>query len=135
MFSTIPNFNTKRSEVANEVSAQREIEIILAIFNKFNLNTTKHLNFIAFERAFLLFVENNSQEARKELKPEIKSLKESMNKQRTDFTMPSNHCNISNYWLLGFVEGEGSFYFSASNKSLVFSISQKGNETLMLAIR
>ena len=131
--------NTERSEVAYEVSAQREIEIILAIFvggaPKFNLNTTKHLNFIAFERAFLLFVKNNSQEARKELKPEIKSLKESMNKQRTDFTIPSNHYNISNYWLLGFVEGEGSFYFSASNKSLVFSISQKGNETLMLAIR
>jgi hypothetical protein len=37
--------------------------------------------------------------------------------------------------LLGFVEGEGSFYFSASNKSIVFSISQKGNETLMLAIQ
>jgi len=37
--------------------------------------------------------------------------------------------------LLGFVEGEGSFYFSVSNKSIVFSISQKGNETLMLAIQ
>lgn len=127
--------NVERSEVVYEVSAQHEIEIILAIFNKFNLNTTKHLNFIAFEQAFLLFVENNSQEARKKLKSKIKSLKDSMNKQRTDFTMPLNHYNISNYWLLGFVEGEGSFYFSASNKSIVFSISQKGNEALMLAIQ
>jgi hypothetical protein len=40
--------NVERSEVVYEVSAQHEIEIILAIFNKFNLNTTKHLNFIAF---------------------------------------------------------------------------------------
>jgi len=127
--------NVERSEVVYEVSAQREIEIILAIFNKFNLNTTKHLNFIAFEQAFLLFVENNSQEARKELKSKIKFIKDNMNRQRTDFTMPLNHYNISNYWLLGFVEGEGSFYFSASNKSIVFSISQKGNETLMLAIQ
>jgi hypothetical protein len=128
-------FNTEKSEVVYEVSAQREIEIILAIFNKFNLNTTKHLNFIAFEQAFLLFMENNSQKIRKELKSKIKSLKDSMNKQRTDFTMPLNHYNISNYWLLGFIEGEGSFYFSASNESIVFSISQKGNETLMLAIQ
>lgn len=127
--------NTKSSEVVYEVSAQHEIETILAIFNKFNLNTIKHLNFIAFEQAFRLYLENNKQEARKELKSEILSLKESMNKQRKDFTMPMNHYNISNYWLLGFIEGEGSFYFSASNKSLVFNISQKGNETLMLAIR
>lgn len=127
--------NVERSDVAYEVSAQREIDIILAIFNKFNLNTTKHLNFIAFEQAFRLFTENTSQEARKELRSKIKSLKDSMNKQRIDFTMPLNHYNISNYWLLGFVEGEGSFYFSVSNKSIVFSISQKGNETLMLAIQ
>ena len=125
----------KISEVTYEVSAQREIEIILAIFTKFNLNTTKHLNFIAFERAFWLYVESSSQEARKELKSVIKSIIGSMNKQRTDFTMPSNHYNISSYWLLGYVEGDGSFFFSASNKSLVFAISQKGNEALMWAIQ
>jgi hypothetical protein len=44
--------NTKYSEVVYEVSSQGEIEIILAIFKKFNLNTIKHLNFIAFSKAF-----------------------------------------------------------------------------------
>ena len=58
-----------------------------------------------------------------------------MNKQRTDFTLPLNHYNISKYWLLGYVEGDASFYFSISNKSLIFSIVQKGNQALMLAIR
>jgi hypothetical protein len=58
-----------------------------------------------------------------------------MNRQRTDFTLPLNHHSISSYLLLGYVEGDGSFHFSTSNKSLVFSISQKGNEALMLAIR
>ena len=57
-----------------------------------------------------------------------------MNKQRTEFSMASDHYNVSSYWLLGYVEGDGSFFFSASNKSLVFTISQKGNEALMRAI-
>ena len=124
----------KTSEVIYELSAQSDIEIILAIFTKFKLNTTKHLNFIDFKQAFLLFVENSNQIVRKELKPVIKSIKGNMNKQRTEFSMASDHYNVSSYWLLGYVEGDGSFFFSASNKSLVFTISQKGNEALMRAI-
>lgn len=144
--------NHKTSEVIYEVSALScgsekkiretlffflpgpDISIILAIFTKFNLNTTKHLNFIAFKQAFLLFVENSNQIVRKELKPVIKSIMGNMNKQRTEFSMASDHYNVSSYWLLGYVEGDGSFFFSASNKSLVFIISQKGNEALMRAV-
>lgn len=35
---------------------------------------------------------------------------------------------ISNYWLLGFVEGDGSFYFS--NNRAIFSITQKDKQVL-----
>lgn len=87
----------KISEVIYELSAQSDIEIILAIFTKFKLNTTKHLDFIAFRQAFLLFVENSNQIVRKELKPAIKSIKGSMNKQRTEFSMASDHYNVSIY--------------------------------------
>ena len=35
---------------------------------------------------------------------------------------------ISKYWLLGFVEGDGSFYFT--NNKAVFSITQKDRQVL-----
>ncbi len=49
--------------------ALRAMAVIIAIFSKYNLNSTKHLNFLAFERAFLLYMKNNSLEAREEVKP------------------------------------------------------------------
>ena len=131
----VRNYQTKTSGAIFEVVPQGEIGIILAIFNKYSLNTSKHLNFKDFEKAFWLYVESSFKERRKELKAVIKSYIANMNRQRTDLTMPLNHYKVSRYWLLGYVEGDGSFYFSTSNESLVFSISQKGNETLMLAIQ
>ena len=38
-------------------------------------------------------------------------------------------------WLLGFSEGDGSFYFESHKNALFFSIKQKGNETLLIAIK
>lgn len=131
----VRNYQTKTSGAIFEVVAQGEIGIILAIFNKYSLNTSKHLNFKDFEKAFWLYVESSFKERREELKAVIKSHIANMNRQITDLTMPLNHYKVSRYWLLGYVEGDGSFYFSTSNESLVFSITQKGNETLMLAIQ
>ena len=46
-----------------------------------------------------------------------------MNKNRTKFNLPLNHIKISPYWLLGFIEGEGSFYLNRSNLTPTFSLS------------
>ena len=49
--------------------------------------------------------------------------------------MPKNHeIRITPYWLLGFVEGDGSF-FVRSTGVLTFSIKQKGNLAVMKAIQ
>ena len=37
--------------------------------------------------------------------------------------------------MLGFVEGDGSFYFDISADNLAFSLEQKGNEALLHAIK
>jgi hypothetical protein len=71
------------------------VAVIIAIFSKYNLNSTKHLNFLAFERAFLLYMKNNSLEARKEVKPILEGIKSEMNSQRTDFNLPLNHYKIT----------------------------------------
>ena len=58
-----------------------------------------------------------------------------MNKQRTNFEISCNHFKITSYWLLGFVEGDGSFYLNFVDNTLIFKITQKGNLTLLNAIK
>ena len=45
-----------------------------------------------------------------------------MNSNRISFNMPSNHIKITTYWLLGLIEGEGSFHLWRSDLIPVFSI-------------
>ena len=90
------------------VTSQQDIAKIIDIFSKYPLNTIKLLNFLDFKRAFELYTSSNNKT--KELIQEIANIKSGMNSQRTDFQMPEGHKpRITPYWLLGFVEGEGSF--------------------------
>lgn len=106
--------------------------ILLPIFDSFSLNTTKYLDYLSFKEALLL---NSSQAliSRSNLDSDLKirlsninkiiELKNNMNKKRTEFNLPLNHIKISPYWLLGFIEGEGSFYLNRSNFTPAFSLS------------
>ena len=52
-----------------------------------------------------------------------------MNKGRTNFSMPSEHdYQITPYWLLGFVEGDGSFFIRKKIYQLYFSIVQHSRD-------
>lgn len=66
------------------VSTQREIAGIIANFSKYCLNTTKHLDFLAFSRAYVIYMNNNKPEARKESKVVIEKFISEMNSKRTD---------------------------------------------------
>jgi len=116
------------------VSTQREVAAIIAIFSKYCLNTTKHLDFLAFSRAYGLYMKNNSPEARKESKAVIEKIKSGMNSKRTDFYLSSTHFNITINWLLGFVEGDGWFSYGINDRSFTIGIIQKGNKALFEAI-
>jgi len=89
------------------VSTQRDVVVIIAIFSKYCLNTTKHLNFLAFKRAYNIYMDNNSLEACKQSKIVIDKITGEMNSKRTDFYLSPTHFNITIDWLLGFVEGDG----------------------------
>lgn len=108
-----------------------DIPKIIEIFDKYPLNTSKHLNYLAFKEGYLLY--NNNKETKKILNI-IFSLKESMNKKRINFELPSNHfIKITPYWLLGFVEAEG--YFSVASTGyyrLEFGIGQTLTELPVL---
>jgi len=116
------------------VNTQRDVAAIIAIFSKYCLNTTKHLNFLDFERGYKIYMKNNSQEARKESKTIIDNIISGMNSKRTDFYLSPNHFNITANWLLGFVEGDGWFSYDINGRSFTFGLIQKGNKALLDAI-
>ena len=46
-----------------------------------------------------------------------------MNKNRKVYNLPENHIKITSYWLLGLIEGEGSFHLRRTRFVPTFSIS------------
>ena len=59
-----------------------------------------------------------------------------MNSKRTNFDMDNSHkLNITSSWLLGFTEGDGSFYYDRTMGNLKYQLTQKGNKGLMSAIQ
>jgi len=124
-----------RTMATFEVNPLTELEVIIAIFSNYNLNSTKHLNFLAFKEALKLYTLSSKRDYRKEIKPKIVGIRNTINNQRTNFELPLTHSVIiTDYWLLGFVEGDGSFFCRKGGR-LTFFLSQKGNKALLLAIK
>ena len=60
---------------------------------------------------------------------QIVELKNSINTLRTNYEGYTIYSDmITKNWLIGFIEGDGTFYFS--NSSVVFGITQKDNKIL-----
>nr|AZL93780.1 LAGLIDADG homing endonuclease [Endoconidiophora resinifera] len=135
------------------VTKKEDIEKLILIFDRFNLNTTKHLDYLDFKKAFNLYFsrENVLTDVLKTQRPpgprlrrgprghfppptqlswegreawgEILNLKDSMNKKRTNFEMPIDHnIVITKSWLLGLIEGEGSFQLWRNDVVAVLSL-------------
>lgn len=104
------------------VTKQEEINRLILIFDKYSLNTTKYLDYINFKKAFLLY-QGRDDLVTQELIEQILVLKNGMNILRTDFNMPSSHkISINKNWLLGLIEGEGSFQLWRNDIAPVFSL-------------
>lgn len=129
-----------KNEATFTVSAQEEIKIIIDFFSKNHLNSTKHLNFLSFKKAFELYTGlDNSRlssldKSSLDLKKEIELIKSSMNSKRSEIKLPESHqIRITNYWLLGFVEGDGSFTLVRNTMyKLRFDISQSSKDLLLM---
>ena len=101
---------------------KKDINILISIFDKYNLNTSKYLDYLDFKKAFNLYYENDSIDKRT-LIDQLLKLKNGMNNSRIDFNFPSSHkIIISDSWLLGLIEGEGSFYLDRTKLQPVFTI-------------
>ena len=112
-------------------SFQVIINSLLPNFDKYPLLTHKQLNYRDWRKAILLkkLAQENSRSLSTSIFNEIIELKNSMNNLRTDYDgyILSSEM-INKHWLVGFIEGDGTFYFS--NSSVVFGITQKDNKIL-----
>lgn len=127
--------NYKENLVTYNIIAQKEVGLIIELFTIYTLNTNKYLNFVAFKEAFLIYITWKELD-RCELILQLKRIQDKMNFKRIDFLMPNNHkISISSYWLLGFIEGDGSFCYHRKDKYARFHIGQKGNKELIIAIK
>ena len=108
-------------------------KVIIPIFQEFPLQTTKHLDFICLSKAALIKL--NSKKISKTDLIKTKKLKETMNNSRLIIDKKqednlNNKISINMWWLLGFVEGEGTFGY----KHLVpyFQIAQHKKNLFVL---
>jgi len=111
------------------VTHPKDIYKLIFIFDKYNLNTTKYLDYLDFKKAFILYQEERCLSSgsgfkyKKTLIHKLLELKGGMNSKRTNFNFPTDHkIIISGPWLLGLIEGEGSFCLDRTGFRTVFSM-------------
>jgi hypothetical protein len=107
--------------------------VILPIFDKYNLLSVKILDYLSFKKAII--IKGDSGKLSYDQLNKIQSIKENMNFKRTDYSDYNQiEFNITPYWLLGFVEGEGTF--GIKNLTPYFQVVQKDkSKNLMEAIK
>lgn len=74
------------------VTHRKDIYKLIAIFDKYLLNTTKYLDYLDFKQAFLIYQERDKTIKDKQiLIDKIIALKNEMNKSREKFSLPTSH--------------------------------------------
>lgn len=87
------------------------LNIVIPLFENFPLNGIKYLDYLVFKEALLTKLDKSiPKDEQLEL---ITKLKGSVNTNRKSYEMPLSHSiRITPYWLLGLIEGEGSFFIT-----------------------
>lgn len=117
--------NTERNTLVFSISQLSDIEtILIPLFEKFPLNTTKYLDYLDFKKAFFLFKNRKSNELSIiQIYSNILELKQNMNSNRVNFVLPANHnIRITGNYLVGFLEGDGSFYLNKQDMTVRVSL-------------
>jgi hypothetical protein len=134
-----------KKECIFNVTHKEGIALLISIFDKYNLNTTKHLDFLDFKEAFHIYwntssaclyggLEKNSNVGLlSSIKEKILYLKNKMNTNRINYDRPKNSpIFITKNWLLGFIEGDGSFFIRRDTLTPIFAIEVTGVQISVL---
>ena len=123
----IGNVRLYKDECMFSVTNKEGIKLLISIFDKYNLNTTKHLDYLDFKKAFNIYFNRDKSLTAELVKNEILELKNKMNTNRVNFDRPEDYkIIITNSWLLGFIEGDGSFFVRRDTLTPVFSLQLTG---------
>ena len=95
------------------------IDKLIPIFDQYNLNSTKFLDYLVFKEVLFLY-KNKNKTLNKDETDHIFKLCSNLNDKRKDFNMPNNHkIKITPSWLVGFIEGEGTFTIRSPRNNTV----------------
>ena len=100
------------------VRRKEDIKKIIDVFSKTPLQSIKQLNFQDWKLAFETYYSTDSKDL--VLYEEIMSIKLRMNSKRDNYDWPGRKPQITSAWLLGFVEGDGSFLVLRSNPKVLY---------------
>lgn len=129
----IGNITINKNMCIFTVSNKEGIIKLINIFDTYILNTSKYLDYQNFKEAFILNSNKNLSDVI--VKNKILALKDNMNKKRTNFNR-SVEMVISKYWLLGFIEGDGSFFLKRDTLTPVFALELTASQLpVMLKIK
>jgi len=114
------------------VYRKTDIKEIISVFSKYPLNSSKRLNFEDWKKAFELYNDENINGNRENILSIVEKLREGMNKGRYYETFKVDDVKITKYWLLGFIEGEGSFNFQKKGFAVTFTLGQVSRDKPLL---
>lgn len=113
-----PKYNTCSFEVGSE----KELRILINLLDKYTLMGDKYLDYLNFREAFFLYFERPGL-VTESLKTKIEELGANHNTKRVSTALPSDYKRvISDYKLLGFIEGDGSFIIQTRGLTPKFEI-------------
>jgi hypothetical protein len=99
------------------------INVLFPLLDKYNLYTTKWLDYIDFKKVVLFLSESNTTRVSSSQLEGIHNIMTNMNSGRTEINNSLIPKIVVNpFWLLGFIEGEGTFGFK--NLSPFFQVGQ-----------
>ena len=113
------------------VYSKTEIEQIIGIFNEYPLNTSKKLNFEDWRKAFEFYNSKDIND-RGNILTVVEGLRNGMNNARQYEIFKSDNIKITKYWLLGFIEAEGSFSFNKDGSASYFVLGQVSRDRFVL---
>jgi hypothetical protein len=86
----IGNVRIYKNECIFNVTDKEGISQLVSIFDKYNLNTTKYLDYLDFKKAFNLYNNRDKNLTAEMVKDQVLELKNKMNTNRVNFDRPEN---------------------------------------------
>jgi hypothetical protein len=79
-----------KDECIFNVTDQKGIALLISIFDKYNLNTSKYLDYLDFKEAFLFYLNRDKNYISSLVNDKVLNLKNRMNTNRVSFDRPEN---------------------------------------------